>query len=380
MPLGPADSGFTLVSTVLTCFASLGCIVGGAVYLKLGMESQRGDLIVAFQSVVESWRGARARFEQLQVAATVSDEPVTLAPNHTMDAWHDAEGFVPDYQALVYRRRGLPDDRVLRAELSQMVSEAQRSPAEPRTATGGTASVSWSIGGSVVLSQAFPLLLAAERRTHGNLHNHCGQRIGVNVNGDCWVFSRLSRLCLQVAPASAGSSWQPAPKLSWLNASYGCDFASGEWAVAEYRPLSVENNREGWPRGAVRIDDLTLEVRSHQDPYFSGLELTRGTLNFGLSAEQEEVIGVVLLVIGMTLSLPLICALARSRAKNSWRRNAGRRYHSSGGIKRRHPDPETVGMRYATDMVDAHVDDARGLQRAIDRAAWNEEMERVPEQ
>mmetsp|Transcript_57336 Transcript_57336/g.167829 ORF Transcript_57336/g.167829 Transcript_57336/m.167829 type:complete len:381 (-) Transcript_57336:36-1178(-) len=376
MPFGPADTGISWVSSVLTCLGSFGCLIAGAIYLKLGFEHHRVHLTVAFESVVNDWPAARAAFEGLQVTVNVSGELVALAPNHTMDSWQDDEGFVPDYSPLVYRHIGMSDSANLTVEVGDMTLQAQHNPAEKRMAVGGMVSVSWSFGGSVILTQVFPLLRASERRIVGSYHKNCGQRTGVNIEGDCWVFTRLSRLCIQVAPASGGA-WRPVPRVEGHNDSYGCDFASGAWAAPQYRPLSLANAHswhETWPRGVVTFNDIVWEVRSYMDPYFSAMELTNGTLNFGMSAAQEDVIGIVLLLLGVALMLPLGCAVGGSRLKRAWR-GSDRHYRSSGRWKLRQPDPEMVGMRYAVDVVEGHAADAQKLERAINRASQGQEME-----
>uniref|UniRef100_A0A7S4Q5A1 Uncharacterized protein n=1 Tax=Alexandrium monilatum TaxID=311494 RepID=A0A7S4Q5A1_9DINO len=376
MPSGSPGNGLGLLTSIVTGLSSVACLVAGGIYIGLGFQHQRETLTVDFKGAEDDWPKARKEFEGLQVTAILSDTLVTLAPNDTVDHWNDVQGFVPDYSPLVYRYIGRPNNESLLAELSEMKLQARSSPAQKREAVGAAASVTWRVNGSVLLTQAFPLVRATERREAGPRHGRCAARTGFKVNGGCWAFSRLSRLCIQVAaPANGSGEWSVARQDPARNDSLGCDFASGTWAIAQYRPLYLPKTPDwggDWPRGAIRFSDLVLEVRSNMDPYFSGVDLTRGTMNFGMSAQQDDVVGIMLLLLGVALSLPLICAVITRRAKRSWPGPA-RRYATSGRWTGRRPDPEVIGMRYAVDAAAGHVAAARGLEQAIDRAVYAQE-------
>jgi len=243
-------------------------------------------------------------------------------------------------------------------------------PAGQRGAQGPSVSIALNLTGSVVSTEAFPLVRAFARHEPGGVHKHCGQRRGLNIAGECWVFETLSQLCVQVE-RGADNRWQLAQRVEGRNTSYGCDFAGGAWLVPTYRYLPVErpvSGLEQWPTGTIDYKDLVLEVRSRSDPYLRALELTHGTLSFGMSAEDEDLLGIVLIILSIGFSCPLWCTIARHCCR---RRHPGIRRHrsTSRNWKFREPDPETVGMRYAVDIADSQRASAHGLQRAIDHAA-----------
>mmetsp|Transcript_90875 Transcript_90875/g.282701 ORF Transcript_90875/g.282701 Transcript_90875/m.282701 type:complete len:394 (-) Transcript_90875:76-1257(-) len=370
MVVAMTDSGLTLLATFAMCCTSLGCLIGGVVYLGLATEEQREHLTADYERAVREWPEALRDFEGLEPLARLRGTSVTLAANSTPDTLHDAEGPLPAYEALRYRT-GLPREALPGVELGDMELRPRRSPVEHQWAEGPAVSVTLNISGSLLTTEALPLVRAESHAEPGGLHNHCGQRRGVTIGGACWAFSRLARLCVQVERANQ-SSWQLAARAQGRNASYGCDFAGGKWLVPVYRRLDIDRGRqqehEQWPSGAVDFDDVVLEVRSRFDPYLTALELTHGTLRFGMSAEEEDLLGVVLIVMGVAFSCPLWCALGRRWRRNRRSSKPGRRRVPM-NWKSREPDPETLGMRYAMDVADSQRAAACGLESAINHAS-----------
>merc|ERR1712176_1227468 len=101
------------------------------------------------------------------------------------------------------------------------------------------------------------------------------------------------------------------------------------------------HSRETWPTGLVGGESLVIEVRSRWDPYLFAHELTHGSLNFGLSAKEEDVLGIVLIVMSVGFSCPLLCTICRhwlARRKS----RMPRRYRpppTSRWKTKREPDP-----------------------------------------
>lgn len=367
------DSSVALLASLVMCLASVGCMIGGIVYFELATEEQREHLTEDYNLSVQNWPAERRDFDGLQVTANALAGRTTLVANLTADVLHDEEGPLPLYSALVYRSSGVPIGFVSPAELGKMEALSANSPLGQRGAQGPLLAVTLVLDDSRLYVEAFPLLRATVRHALGDAtQNHCGQRKGVDIAGECWVFSRLERICVQVERAGAGA-WRLASRVHGRNNSYGCDFAGGDWAAPVYRPMDMEgqgtHSSEQWPTGSVHFEDLVLEVRSRRDPHLLAQELTKGSMNFGMSAEEEDVLGFVLIIMSIGFSCPLFCTLCRQWCKNR-RSNGPRRYRPPvtqrwrAGL--RDPDPEMVGIRYA---VESRGKAATRLERAIDEAS-----------
>merc|ERR1712080_392484 len=102
------------------------------------------------------------------------------------------------------------------------------------------------------------------------------------------------------------SAWHLSPRDPRVNASFGCEYAGGRWQVAKYTEhpkggdaaadvlamseLSANGEVVSVPKWAaatalarLATEGLTMEVRSRADPFFRALELTDGSLNFGMA-------------------------------------------------------------------------------------------------
>merc|ERR1719261_322149 len=116
------------------------------------------------------------------------------------------------------------------------------------------------------------------------LHNNCRLRKGVFSNGKCWVYSRLSRICLQVV--NDGLGWQFAYRVPNQNASYGCAYEDGNFTATIYKELDLvpsDPTPEASDHGVnnaivqtVMFNDLEIVVRSVYDPLLKALEVTEG--------------------------------------------------------------------------------------------------------
>lgn len=385
--MAAADSSVALLASLVMCLVSLGCLIGGLVYLKLASEEQREHLTVGYYEAIHNWPKIRADFDGMPVTARAMVSSVPLVANLTADVLLDEENILPQYSALVYRASGVPVDFFPPAEIGAMEALPLASPLGKRRAQGPNIAVVIDFGGSHLKIEAFPIIRATVRHTAGNDENsHCGSRHGVDIAGECWAFSKLQRLCVQVE--HNGSHWQLVPRVKERPNSYGCDYAQGDWATPTYGQMHMEghgiHSSEQWPTGIVRFEDLVIEVRSRWDPYLVAQELTHGTLNFGMTAEEEDVLGIVLIVMSIGFSCPLCCTICRHWCK-SRQKQRPRRYRPPSAPRwkpSREPDPELVGMRYAMDQADdTRVVESRrpapatGLELAIDDAIEKRDIE-----
>jgi len=247
-------------------------------------------------------------------------------------------------------------------ELGAMQALPPASPLGQRGALGPSISITFEVGKSRLSIEKFPLVRATvKKRASGgeNRQNHCGSKQGIDIAGECWAFSRLERLCVQVERHNNGS-WTLAPQVVGRKNSYGCDYAGGDWAVPIYGHMAMDgygtHSTEQWPTGVVHYEDLVLEVRSHSDPYLRAQDLTGGTLSFGVSKEEEDAIGIVLIILGIGFSCPLVITCCRHWCKHRRSRRPSYYYPppAQRWTTRTKPDPELVGMRFAVDKVGGH--------------------------
>jgi len=360
----------TTAAKVLMAVAATGCMVGGIWYLELASKEEFEHKAIVYRKAVEAWPAARAEFEGLDVRARVLNESLVLPKNLTADRLHDAESenLLPSYRPLAYRASGVPQGFLPVAEIDAM-EPATRRQANPQAGQlpSSTGSEYWAkavafeldLAGSRLSTEVLPLVRALVHHEPEGLYNHCKQKNGVRIgNGECRVYSYLARVCAQVERGSHGE-WRLAPRVSGRNNSYGCgEYADGDWAVPVYKPLRASHLPEDvlMLSGSVNLKHLVVEVRSRADPFLTALEVTRGSLDFGLTAEEERTLGLVLIIFGLVLCLPPGCAFfanwRKRRKLNAARYPAPRR-------RRPKPDSETIGMRYAVERYgvdDSHHD------------------------
>jgi len=221
------------------------------------------------------------------------------------------------------------------------------------------------IGTSVMHLEDLPLIRAIAHYEPEGLYDHCRSSGGVHESGGkCWLNERLASLCVQVT--FVGGSWRLAQRTAGEGKSYGCTYKGGHWESVEYSTVPYVKGEEGtWQElqnGTVHFEGLSIEVRSAADPLFVALELTRGSLDFGWTEAEEDILGIVLMILGIVFGARpcFTCcrAMRGNRRKDPWR--ASRRPRLSRAAAeaaraarlRREPNPETVGMRHAQDAQD----------------------------
>eukprot|EP00931_Biecheleriopsis_adriatica_P076721 TRINITY_DN50402_c0_g1_i1.p1 TRINITY_DN50402_c0_g1~~TRINITY_DN50402_c0_g1_i1.p1 ORF type:complete len:362 (-),score=60.75 TRINITY_DN50402_c0_g1_i1:68-1126(-) len=332
--------------SVTACLLGLGafivstvCLVLGGFYLAWSVQRLREHQVERYQAALVKWREVRKSFSNLQMTVLVDNVSVTLSGNSSKDAFHDEQNLepLPEYEALKYD--GVVPSGVLTAGvLPQPENDTQK------LVVGKRVDARLSMDSSSMQLGTYHLSQVKAHYESPGMYGRCREKHGEQVHTDCWVYSRITKLCVQIG--EDGGEWQ----LRRRNGSFGCTMTrhgahlvADQWQAATYTTVSLDELRGR----TVPIGEIRLEVRSEHDPYLTAMELTHGTLNFGTPALDERVTGIVLIVIGVVLCcLPqgalcryLLCAYLKSR-KESYRKPRTL-------PRRRDPAAETVGMRYA---------------------------------
>lgn len=120
---------------------------------------------------------------------------------------------------------------------------------------------------------------------------------GLMINGQCYERVAIAGVCMTIQDTSAG--WQPPPA-----GRRGCFGSPMEVLFGKSCPGSHAHLTSDDPTCDFSLANMTL--RSLHDPHEVALSLTSGTLNFGLTPHENWVQGMVMLVIGCVLLLPVI--------------------------------------------------------------------------
>jgi len=329
------------------------CFIAGIVSLSFSSKQIHEHKVQAYLQVLDAWKPVLEQFKGLLVTVQAGNSSMVLPVNTERETVLETpEGpELPAYEALSYRARAIPEGFLPSARLDNLRSVS------PKEEWGTTVSFTFHLGGVALETIEVPLVTAVGHHEAAGAYNHCRVQKGVQMAGLCWVYKRLERLCVQVAPngwVGETRKWELSPRISSQNKSYGCDYAGGNWDAAVYSIVPATWGHLGtWNAGVVRFTELDVQVVSSADPYLSVLELTGGTLTFGMTQEEELVLGFVLLFMGIVLMGQSFCVLCLA-----WRKSRQRRSHMPGRrrpppVRLRNasePDPEWVGMKY---MVDA---------------------------
>jgi len=362
------------VLSCIFCVLACGFLTGGIISLELASEERREHRAVDYVQAVHDWTGRQHRqdFEGLgKISVTArhdgKDFSTSLESNKTRDPLKDS-GYgevLPSYEALKYARRGVSSDYLPVIGYDDLVKVIVGSRFEW---WGLTMAFEFNLGGSRIAPPAVPLVMAVAHHEPNGLYNHCHNTRGRynNSNGRCWVYSRLERLCVQVQRVAYGGGWQLAPRVPGQNKSYGCDYKASKWPAGVYSKVTAEDieNR------AEHFDHLVLEVRSSDDPFFKALELTGGTLDFGIMASEEQTLGIVLIFMGCVFSCPCTCAAIRTWRKN--RAERASRYRPHRYHVRRGPRAETLGMKSSVDGAGMDDEEDRYWERTAETSHTSE--------
>lgn len=336
---------------VLIC-CSIGLLSASIYFFVLASEHKREHLLEKYQVSIGHWLQVRptyAGLQQVTVERSRGDHSSGLGiasfqADTSADTYNDYEekqGFeeLPAYPALVYRLKGVPHGFV--PVESMWFEDLYKGGSRHNLVSPGD-SFDLKIKSTSTESQftvgPYSLLKIQPRPTHElySSESSCRPK-GHYYMGMCWVLFYLERICVQISPeASSSGRWVPSRRASH-NSSYGCSFAEGQWEAPVYREhisgadvvaevlstLDLGSSFNGSvyvPKHEAKVllsrvaaESLTIEVRSHADPYLTALELTDGSLDFGMAAEDEQDWAEVLLVMGIVCLVPPCGVLAMRR-------------------------------------------------------------------
>jgi len=318
------------------------CLGVSLFFFKWTLQRTRETRSLLYEAAVAAWPPARLKFSGLAPTARMDNLSVELTANATKDSFHDEQNgiLLPTYEALRYS--GVVPVPVLPGDVQLPL------PNSPVRYVDGPVAfkVELDIDDSRLQLGSYPLVKVVRHYESPGMYDNCATKKGVELSyGLCWVYSRLSKVCVQVARLPENNrSWGLAPRVVGRNDTFGCDF-KGNWSPATYTTVPPE---EIIGR-AVSTAGVIVELRSNLDPYLVAMETTDGSLNFGTPAYEEGVYGIVLLVIGLVLCFVPQGAFCRWALCKLLRRRRER------GLPRKHyaprassePSAATVGMRYA---------------------------------
>jgi len=338
---------------------SCGCLIGGIVLLEISTEQVHEHKAVKYAEVVDAWSSHRHEFKQLDISGSFSQDakvkkPVTFLAEKLDDRATIEHGEdLPDYEPLAYRLRSPPSGFLPLVKFNEI--EWQESNNEHH---GVRLRLTLNIGASRLSTGVIPLVRAVASRSHQGLYDHCRQRRGTPAGGKCWTYSRLSRLCLQIAKVDGRWSW--ATRVPGQKDSYGCAYVHGNWTTSVYKDLDlvpIDPTGQQSDQGihqvvmqSVVFDDLEIIIRSAYDPHLKALEVTDGTLDFGMTADEERTLAIVLFVLFVMLGVPPAVGICLWWRKRRSKRRP--RYPIPARRQQRKPDPEMVGMKYAVGYDD----------------------------
>eukprot|EP00933_Yihiella_yeosuensis_P056126 TRINITY_DN55158_c0_g1_i1.p1 TRINITY_DN55158_c0_g1~~TRINITY_DN55158_c0_g1_i1.p1 ORF type:complete len:367 (+),score=38.10 TRINITY_DN55158_c0_g1_i1:151-1251(+) len=355
-----------ILASFAACVAATVCLVLSAFFFEWSSEQLREDRVAQFEESVNRWSdSSRKVFSEIDLTALLylpngtqrsSVIEVHLASNRTSDVYNDAQNGerLPSYQALRYEG-SLPASAYPNRPLPNLGLPLDALNNTPGVVDGKVMDLSLRIDGKLIHVGEYPVVKVTGHYENAGMYNQCQPRQGVMMGQVCWVYSRLSRLCVQIS--KIGGSWKLAPTVPGQNNSFGCRMEARKWEVSTYSAVPVSTLST---LGSLPLENIVMQVRSADDPYLVAQELTSGTLNFGMPALEEGVTGLVLLVVGLVLCCLPQGALCRWVICKWWkRRNLPRRYPPSRPSlsQRQSPPADTVGMRYAVD--DDSDDDIR---------------------
>jgi len=350
---------------VCTGIISFACLVGGIFLFQLASEETHEKKKADFDEAVDNWPPYRAGFSNLNISAAFINGAFrsgssALAPSSFNDAveFKNGEDLLP-YEPLSYRLPQRPRDFMPVVKFQDI--EWEETGGKKLEHGGVAMRLNVTVDGIHLLTEAIPLVRARAHRQQKGLYNQCRLRKGAFMNGKCWVYAKLTSICLQIV--RNGSRWQFAPRVPGDSLSYGCAKKhDSNWTVGVYKELELVPNDpsgEAAEQGirtavvqTITFDDFKVVVREVHDPFLKALEVTDGNLDFGMTSEEERWLAMVLLIMAVLLAMPPVCGICLW-----WRKKAKRN-------RPRRPAPrmpkqdkaEMIGMKYAVSFEDEEYD------------------------
>lgn len=309
---------------------SIGLVCGGIWYLLSSAEGSRELKEAEYSQSVHRWEHTRRDFVGLKITASTAYHSVVLKADTSPDQLHDSENSVqlPNYEPLTYLVKGVPSGFVPETDFGSLTA-VQKSDSTFRGAPhAGTLGQEWGpsiflalkfedssgFGGGILETQAYPILRALIRHAPTPAPElKCQRELqGRYKAGKCWVYSKLVGICVQVHKDPTSKRWSFRPSAPGQNGTYGCDFKFGEWVAPRYERVPGPK-----AHGLVGFDNLTIQVRSSDDPYLLAVNLTDGQLDFGMTSQDDRAVGLVMLALGLIIACPPCFTMYKSYRRDS---------------------------------------------------------------
>lgn len=341
---------------------SVGLLLAGVTLLTTASQEIHEHKAAGFREAVEAWPHHKSHFNNLHVSSMFNGSRFTSWRHMPLktSSFDDSKSFLeardlPPYEPLTYRLESVPNGFMPQVKLHTVEWNGPFNEAVGGSQMGLSAffmRLHLQISSDVLTTEDIPLLQAKPHTQAKIYHNQCGALHGVYMDNLCWNYQVLQSICLQVTYLN--SRWQFAPRFSGDNSSYGCAYVGRNWTAARYKDFErialadVANDH-------VNFHDLEVVIRSEHDPFLKALELTDGTLDFGMTAKDERWLGFFLIGLAIMMSCPAAVALCLY-----WRSQAKKRRHARRPrVTRVVREAETVGMKYAVGPDDDEVYDVR---------------------
>jgi len=148
------------------------------------------------------------------------------------------------------------------------------------------------------------------------------QQHGTWVRNRCEIYRRLSAMCVLVDLDEETGQYHLQPQRNKDSNSYGCERSSSSmsdnvrWNPATYSLVRVTASEKAGVVSYVfpetTLDDVSITVRSTHDPLIEAEKVTKGSLDFGMTAHNSIILGSVLFVLAICLAGSPVLAMRQS--------------------------------------------------------------------
>jgi len=291
---------------VLGCICCLCCtgplvILLGVIFLLSATNDTRSDLVNQYNAAVSEWNAAaRAQFAIAgNFSVLAKTGTATLVPNTTADPINDSGDDLDSYTPLKYSIVAPVLNSVIYTgqDQDQQYLTFEWNNTSPNKTFYQFAVPTITLGTQVLgpnqLSQKCNV-------TGGNpncaqvCHNEGGQ--WNSISQTCTIFQEIVNFCTKLSYDNV-SKWLPDNSYGGIGCTYG---PYGDWYPEGYETYPVPSYNS-----PVNFPPTPLMLRSVKDPWVVAQYLTDGSLSFGLSTGQKIGIGMILIIVGACLELPI---------------------------------------------------------------------------
>lgn len=264
------------------------CAAAGLYFVVESTQDRRETEVEVYDNLAQAWTAnGRGEFEGLTVTANNGSSTLSLLADSTADPLTGITNDLVTYSPLKYSHAGPVFGRLA------------------WNATAGEHRVNLSVTIRDVASVDHTIVLPVTvyktvYHPQSNQKNCRYQIHGSWRNRGCETYHVVQQVCLQVKSTSSG--WE-------LSSDPGCH-PTNSWDVAQYTTVLGTNQQFGHgdpPEGDLSgLESVEVLVRSSKDPYIYAMASTNDTGDFGTPSRQELLVGLVIILAGLVLSIPLL--------------------------------------------------------------------------